>query len=126
MFLSLLSQNVIFTKKSIAPYLAVLDFAQFGEPTMQLLMDLVGWKVKNQWRQIGCGLGVEETELQSIQTEEAGKNDQCMRRVFSTWQSTMISPYTWQNLANVLGSPAVMEIAAMCELYRSLCGDRVN
>ena len=97
---------------------------QFGKPTLPSLMNLVGCEVKSKWREIGSGLGVAEADLKSIQTEEAGKDDStqsCMRRVFSKWQAAMTSPYTWQNLANVLVSPDVNEKAAMFKLHKSLC-----
>jgi len=90
-------------------------------------MNLVGCEVKSKWREIGSGLGLTESNLKSIKTEEAGSDDaiqSCMWRVFSKWQSAMTSPCTWQNLADVLVSPAVNEKAAMLKLHKSLCENK--
>ena len=108
-------------------FIAVSDFMQFGKPTLPLLMSRVGCEVKNKWREIGSGLGVAEADLKSIKTEEAGSDDatqSCMRRVFSKWETAMTSPYTWQNLANVLVSTEVNEKAAMFKLHKSLCENK--
>ena len=90
-------------------------------------MNLVGCEVKSKWREIGGGLGVVDADLRGIQAEEAGRDDaiqSCMQRVFSRWQYAMTSPYTWQNLANVLVSPVVSEKAAMLKLHKSLCENK--
>lgn len=105
------------------PFIAVSDFRQFCEPTPQLLMNMVGTEVKNKWREIGSGLGVNKADLDSIQAEEAGKPEaiqHCMEHVFDKWHSAMTSEYTWQNLVNILVSAAVNEKAAALKLYTSL------
>ena len=87
-------------------------------------MDLIGVTVKNKWRAIGDGLGVKENDLDSYQMQEGNKpdaNQHCMRCVFQKWYAAVISEYTWQNLVQVLESPAVDEKAAVQELYASLC-----
>jgi len=102
---------------------------QFGKPTLLSLMNLVGCEVKSKWREIGSGLGVAEADLRSIKTEESGSDDaiqSCMRRVFSKWQTAMTSPYTWQNLANVLVSRDVDAKEAMLKLHKSLCENTKN
>ena len=107
--------------------ITVSDFRQFGEPSLASLMNHVGVRVRNKWYAIGNGLKVEVTELESFQTEEAGKTDatqHCMRRVFQKWHAAVTSEYSWANLARVLESPAVNEKAAVQELYKALCKEK--
>ena len=107
--------------------IAVSDFGQFGKPDLPQLMNLVGVTVKNKWREVGGGLGVKETDLDSYQMQEGNKpdaNQHCMRCVFQNWHSAMTSEYSWQNLVQVLESPAVNKKAAVQELYESLCAQK--
>ena len=86
-------------------------------------MNCVGHKVTAKWRPIGEGLGLGGNDLNTIQIDSAGKPNlaqHALGEVFQLWYSAETSEYSWQNLANVLESPAVKEKLAVRVLHNIL------
>ena len=86
-------------------------------------MNYVGHKVTAKWRPIGEGLGLDANDLDTIQSDHAGKPNSAQHalgEVFQLWYSAETSDYSWQNLANVLESPTVREKPAVRELHNIL------
>ena len=92
---------------------------------MSSLMNWVGAKVPDKWKQVGIGLKIPTGELNCIQNEEGNKTNATqlmMIKVFEKWEKAKASEYSWQNLADVLLSPLVNERNVMEELYTTLKG----
>ena len=86
-------------------------------------MNLVGAELKAKWEAIGDGLGVKPGDLKAFQANHGHKPDaaqHCMHNVFDKWDGAKTSEYSWQNLADVLTSPAVNEIKVVEQLYEAL------
>ena len=86
-------------------------------------MNLVGAYVKAKWEAIGVGLLIETADLNAFKSNNGHKPDaaeHCMHNVFVEWDTARPSEYSWQNLADVLKSPAVKEIKLVEQLYNAL------
>ena len=86
-------------------------------------MNLVGAEVKAKWEAIGGGLLIKTADLNAFKSNRGHQSDaaqQCMHDVFVKWDTARTSEYSWQNLADVLKSPAVAEIKLVEQLYDAL------
>ena len=86
------------------------DFSRFPPPELKDLQNFVGAEWKYRWQDIATGLGV--TGLNNIMASHQRAVDQpgdCMRDVFSRWESEMTSDYTYEKLAEVLKSLGMIE-----------------
>ena len=80
--------------------------------------------ISAKWRLVGVQLNLPNGTLDEIQTQNAGKPDQCIlsfEQVFATWRSLGTSPYTWKTLINALRSPGVGEVTLANELNVKYC-----
>lgn len=79
----------------------------------------IGVRFADQWENIGTGLKVEVFRLRNIRRDNQDAQA-CMREVFIEWEKGMKSPYTWENLAQVLCSDAINEGGVLEVMYKQL------
>ena len=83
----------------------LIDFEQFPEPDLPVLMEVVGVRMQANWRAVGRGLGLKNYQLDTIQQNHQHSVhfvQDCVSDVFSRWRDTQSSEYSWRNLAKVL------------------------
>ena len=76
-------------------------------------MNDVAAAIPAKWRLVGVQLKLPSEVLDDIWDQNAGKTDMCklsFEQVFRKWKRLGTSPYTWETMVNVLGSPAVGEV----------------
>ena len=86
-------------------------------------MEVVGAQVMNEWRAIGCGLGVEKNQLDAIYQSFRGTTTaalDCMMEVFSKWHDGGASEYSWKKLAEVLCSDPVGKQGLLPDIHTKL------
>ena len=87
-------------------------------PNLDDLMNDVA-VISAKWRLVGVQLKLQDGTLDEIQTQNAGRPDQCIQsyeQLFARWRSLGTSPYTWKTMINALRSPAVGEVTLANEL----------
>ena len=85
-------------------------------------MEYVGVDLKAHWKAIALGLGL-KSEIAGIQQNHQGAVDasqDCMMDVFTLWEDTMASEYSWKHLAEVLCSKRVKKSGHLTYLYGEL------
>ena len=75
-------------------------------------------RFQDKWEDIGTELKVENFRLRAIKIDNPLNAQACMRKVFTEWENGMTSPYTWENLAEVLCSPAINEKKVLEDMYK--------
>ena len=99
------------------------DFAKFGRPDLRDLMNYVGVDLQAQWTAIALELGLKKSAIAAIQENHRGAVNaakKCMMDVFTEWEKTMVSEYSWKHLAEVLCSNNVEERSHLTYLYEEL------
>ena len=83
-------------------------FADFPEPKVVDLMNIVSADVESKWESVGLGLGLETPVLKTISKDNNNVCSCCMREVFTRWYDNG-PEYSWQKLAEVLCSATVQQ-----------------
>lgn len=83
-------------------------------------MNIVGVDVQIQWRDIGLGLGITESELSAIGIDFDSSKKR-ISRVFTDWENGATSEYSWKMLAEVLCTPLVKKQGLLADIHARLC-----
>lgn len=112
-------------------YLHTVDFSGLVEVSHGLL-DQIKWKNANgkietvyiykaaamKWKKVATVLGLEEYEIEGIDSEKRGKHEDCVIAVFSRWLQNASGmkypekfPKSWKGLINLLNESERAELA---------------
>ena len=62
---------------------------------------------KHKWMSIGEGLRVGDGDLQSIRRDTGLDDGERLAEMLRKWRDSKCSTFTWQNIINVLETPAI-------------------
>lgn len=94
------------------------DFAVFPKPKLVDLMNIVGCFVLVNWREIGLGLGLRQSDLDVIASDSSLRVR--IYAVFTRWHDGGTSEYSWKKLTEVLCSPLVDKQGLLADIYAKL------
>ena len=98
----------------------VTAFAGLPPPTLALLMEAVGVDVQAEWENVGLGLGLEQSTLDTIRSDCGRDASRCMRNVFTQWKNSVSSEYSWRNLAVVLCSRTLNKAGLLPQILKRI------
>ncbi len=106
-FYSLDKRQFIFLTLSHAGHLTIDDFGD-----VQLLL----WKIRYKWFQIGIAFSFDIDHLKSIGYNHRDNSDQCLPEVISEWLKRAEPKATWGALASALKEPPIDEEGVACDI----------
>ena len=73
------------------------------------IFDIRNWlaEYKHKWMSIGEGLRVGDGDLQSIRRDTGLDDGDRLAAMLRKWRDSKCSPFTWQNIIDVLETPAI-------------------
>ena len=95
-------------------------FAGLPPPTLASLMEAVGVDVQAEWENVGLGLGLEQSSLDTIRSDCGRDASRCMRNVFTQWKNSECSEYSWRKLAEVLCSRTLNKAGLLPQILKRI------